>query len=361
MKYSKFISSAIIASIFAIFLTLGVVMVHADTTNGDDDSSQQPAVTPSSASTTITNGDDDSSQQPAVTPSSASTTITNGGDDTNPPITNTGGSSIGATTTISNGDDDTNPPITNTGGSSNSSTSTISNGGDDTNGTVATSTPPIVTPPVVTPPNGGGGSTGSSGSFSGGSYSSGGSSVIPLVLSSTNGTTTPNFTCPLISSYMKLGENNNSADVAKLKAFLNNSLGTNLTVNGIFDQQTENAVEAFQSKYFSQVMGPWGAKITSGQVYITTQKMINELACKQAFTLSPSDLAIINAYKSQQIENGQNIGIPASTDQNASTTTNPDIGLNGTSSNANVASVGGFVPAWNNFWASVWKGITRVF
>jgi peptidoglycan hydrolase-like protein with peptidoglycan-binding domain len=94
--------------------------------------------------------------------------------------------------------------------------------------------------------------------------------------------------------------------VAKLQAFLKDSQGLNVTVNGIFDQQTYNAVKDFQQKYLSDVMGPWGSTQTSGYVYITTEKKINELACNTSLTLSPEELTIINAYKSQQGQNGSN-------------------------------------------------------
>src|ERR1035437_9621368 len=74
--------------------------------------------------------------------------------------------------------------------------------------------PTPTTPPVIT---GGGG---------GGSSSSGGSSSVPLLaLSSTNGTTTPIITCPLITTYMQFGGNNNPTDVAKLQPFLKDSQG----------------------------------------------------------------------------------------------------------------------------------------
>src|ERR1035437_1830211 len=209
--------------------------------------------------------------------------------------------------------------------------------------------PTPTTPPVIT---GGGG---------GGSSSSGGSSSVPLLaLSSTNGTTTPIITCPLITTYMQFGGNNNPTDVAKLQAFLKDSQGLDVAVNGIFDQRMENAVRAFQSKYMSQIMGPWGATQSSGYVYITTLKKVNEIACKTPLTLSPSELAIINAFKiNQQIQNGQTtpgtLIIPGTI--NSSTT--PLIGQNGTSSNPIVAAVGGFANAWNNFWNSIWNRIFK--
>jgi hypothetical protein len=168
---------------------------------------------------------------------------------------------------------------------------------------------------------------------------------------------------------MKFGGNNNPADVAKFQAFLKDTQGQNVTVNGTFDQQTENAVRAFQSKYMSQIMGPWGASQSSGYVYITTLKKVNELACNTSLTLSPAETAIVNAYKNQQNQNVApasvgpttpgSIVIPGTINTtvapNASTTntvasTSPDIGQSNAGAAANTAAVvnaTGFQKFWN--------------
>jgi hypothetical protein len=120
-------------------------------------------------------------------------------------------------------------------------------------------------------------------------------------------------------------------------------------------------------------MGPWGATQPSGYVYITTLKKVNEIACNTSLALNPAETAIINAYKNSQTV-GANAGqtapgtivvpgtlnIPGTTNT-GTTPLNPIVGQNGTSSNANVAAVGSFAGAWNNFWGSVWKGITKIF
>ncbi|MEI6305112.1 MAG: peptidoglycan-binding domain-containing protein [Candidatus Taylorbacteria bacterium] len=138
---------------------------------------------------------------------------------------------------------------------------------------------PAVTPSVVT---GGGSSSGSSGSYS--------------LLSFTSGTSS----CPLITSYLKFGANNNASEVAKLQSFLKNTQGINVIVNGIFDLQTENAVKIFQSRYFSDIMGPWSSQSVTGNMYITTKNKINQIACSKPFALSAAELAVINAYRNRQ-------------------------------------------------------------
>jgi len=221
----------------------------------------------------------------------------------------------------------------------------------DTSGNSASTTFDVIvagasTSPTTPTTSGGGGSTSYGGS---GSFSSGGSSIVPLALAS-GATTTMNY-CPLLTSYLKLGANNDSSQVSKLQAFLKSSQGLNVTVNGIFDLQTENAVKDFQSKFLSQIMGPWGATQPSGKVYITTEKKINELACNTPLTLSLADLAIINAYKNQQNQAGvtgsATVGpvapgtsaSPSIPNNSGTTTLNPDIGQNNTGASANTATV----------------------
>jgi hypothetical protein len=227
--------------------------------------------------------------------------------------------------------------------------------------TSQSTTTPTSTPAIQTINYGGGSSSSSSGS-----------SINPLVSSATTTATTTIDSCPLLTSYLQFGPNNDASQVSKLQAFLQESQGLNVDINGIFDQQTLNAVKAFQQKYLSDIMGPWGATHPSGYVYITTEKKINELACNASLTFSPAELAIINAYKNQQGQNGSNnatgIAVPSNGAANSTTTPNasttpltPIIGQNGAGASTNVAAVGGFAPAWNNFWGSVWNHIVKAF
>jgi peptidoglycan hydrolase-like protein with peptidoglycan-binding domain len=144
---------------------------------------------------------------------------------------------------------------------------------------------------------------------------------------------------------MQFGANNNGTQVALLQAFLKNSQGFDVNVTGIFDAQTLAAVRAFQTKYLADTMGPWGANQSSGYVYITTTKKINEIACNSPLTLSAADMVIINAYKNAQTggtvgTNNGGVG-PAVPALNASTTPlAPQVGVNTTGGNANTAAVG---------------------
>ncbi|MFA6554024.1 MAG: peptidoglycan-binding domain-containing protein [Candidatus Paceibacterota bacterium] len=155
---------------------------------------------------------------------------------------------------------------------------------------------------TANPPTGGSGSTaapaGSTGGGStGGSTGSSGSSGSSSGRSSSGGGRSFNPYCTLITSYMKLGANNDSAQVTKLQNFLKNTEKLDVDVNGIFDTKTETAVKSFQNKYSAETMGPWGVKEGNGNVFMTTVKKINQIACNQPLTLNPSELAIINSYR----------------------------------------------------------------
>lgn len=148
--------------------------------------------------------------------------------------------------------------------------------GDDTSTAVSPTPTPTPTP---TPNN-----------SSGSNYSSSGGRTNSAYM----------YGCPLITTYMKYGANNNVAEVTKLQNFLKNVEKLDVDVNGTFDKKTENAVIAFQNKYSTVTMGPWGANIGTGYVYITTVKQINKIACNQPLSLSVSELATINSFKNKR-------------------------------------------------------------
>jgi hypothetical protein len=355
--------------------------------NGNSSGATAPDASGQGVGGADTNGNSSDSSVPTASGQNTGGADTASLSDTTPPVisamdnisTSTDGTSVIVNYTSPSATDAVDGPVTSvcvpeSGSSFNVGTTQVTcTATDAANNSASTTFDVIVTNnPVTEKPSpyisSGGGVSPSSRS---GSYSSGGSSIIPLLaLSSTNGTTTPILTCPLITTYMKFGGINNPTDVAKLQVFLKNSQGLDVTVNGIFDQQMENAVRAFQSKYMSQIMGPWGATQSSGYVYITTLKKVNEIACNTPLTLNLGELTIINAYKNQQIQNGQTtpgtliipgtLNIPGTTNTGTTAPT-PLIGQNGTSSNANVAAVGSFAGTWNNFWGSVWKSITKIF
>jgi hypothetical protein len=104
--------------------------------------------------------------------------------------------------------------------------------------------------------------------------------------------------CNYLNNYLRMGDNNNPLEVVKLQEFLKDYEGfTNLQVNGVFDQATFDAVSAFQEKYKDEVLTPWGVNVTTGYVYYTTQKKINEIYCEKEFPLNQTQLSEINNFK----------------------------------------------------------------
>jgi hypothetical protein len=122
--------------------------------------------------------------------------------------------------------------------------------------------------------------TNSGGGLSGGGSMGGGGSLGGQVL----GASTDMCGTPLLKTYLRMGKQNDSGEVALLQIFLNKELGLTLPVTGEFGADTRLAVEQFQVKYADEVLAPWvpfglTSNTPTGYVYKTTQRMINKLHC----------------------------------------------------------------------------------
>lgn len=89
-----------------------------------------------------------------------------------------------------------------------------------------------------------------------------------------------------ITSYIKLGAQNDSANVMRLQTFLNEYLKLALVVDGIYGPKTFAAVKQFQIKEAGEVLNPWIGvtikdKIGTGWVYKTTKRWINMIKCPE--------------------------------------------------------------------------------
>jgi len=105
--------------------------------------------------------------------------------------------------------------------------------------------------------------------------------------------------CTYLEDYLRLGGDNDPDEVTKLQTFLRDFEGfTELEVTGIFDQTTFDAVSAFQERYGDEVLTPWGLPSTTGYVYYTTQKKVNEIYCQSAFPLTDTQQNEINSFSS---------------------------------------------------------------
>ena len=243
------------------------IRVGERATNGDDDTTGNPPSTGGTNTGNVGNGDDDLPGTPPSTGGTNTGGTTNGDDDNSvPPENNTGN--------VGNGDDDL-PGDTH--GNDNGNTT---NGDDDVAGTPQQSeeTPTVVQQSFRT--------------------SSGGSSPSPKKLISNSLPSLADIgSCSYINDYLSIKSNNNPTEVTKLQIFLVNTEEMNISVNGIFDQNTFDAVKAFQTKYLDEVMLPWGLQTATGVVSYTTKKKINEIYCKTTFSLTPEQLAAIERYR----------------------------------------------------------------
>jgi hypothetical protein len=105
--------------------------------------------------------------------------------------------------------------------------------------------------------------------------------------------------CLYLKDYMRIDfTNNDPVEVMKLQAFLINFEGaSNVSINGVFDQSTFDAVSAFQTKYQSDILAPWGETAPTGYVYILTLKKINEIYCQHAFPINDAQAHEIDAFR----------------------------------------------------------------
>ena len=100
--------------------------------------------------------------------------------------------------------------------------------------------------------------------------------------------------CPFLTTYMRIGQSNDVAEVTKLQEFLNSELGIMLPATGFFGQLTHDAVNAFQLKYKDSVLLPWveaglmeSKEVPTGYVYKTTLHTINKIVCPDMDVAKP--------------------------------------------------------------------------
>ncbi|MCK4918998.1 MAG: DUF5011 domain-containing protein [Candidatus Pacebacteria bacterium] len=112
----------------------------------------------------------------------------------------------------------------------------------------------------------------------------------------------PEQPCNYLLEYIKLGTDNNPVEVKKLETFLNVFEGENLAVNGIYEQVDFDAVSRFQEKYLDLVLSPWSHNSSTGYVYITTKKRINEIYCQKEFPLTSEQESEVSSFSSRFLD-----------------------------------------------------------
>lgn len=151
------------------------------------------------------------------------------------------------------------------------------------------------------PSSGGGGGGGGGGSAIASQVAPGlvlGTSTAPYVA--------PHESCDqYLWDFIREGRNNNSEQVKRLQYVLIQFEGANIPMSGVYDAATLAAVHAFQTKYAAQILTPWGIGESTGFVYLTTRKQINEIYCKgtNQFPLTPAEQAIIDKARVMSHDN----------------------------------------------------------
>src|SRR3989344_1446199 len=176
---------------------------------------------------------------------------------------------------------------------------------------------------VITITSDGGGGGGGEGGGGGGGGGGGSSSAPPPTL--------PTDECFYLREYMRRDFNNDPLEVLKLQAFLINFEGhQNVSLTGVFDQATFEAVSAFQMKYFNDILEPWGHTGPTGYVYILTLKKINEIYCQRIYPLNQAQINEIVTFRALlESLRTQEVNVEAKEEVGTSTTTHPLIPIVG--------------------------------
>lgn len=157
--------------------------------------------------------------------------------------------------------------------------------------------PPTNPSPADGSSQAGSGSSGGGGGGGGGGGS--GSTGLVLGAATTSAPLSPPIPQALcdryLTAFIRFNFKNDTEQVKRLQMVLRDVEGAPVNVNGAYDAATLAAVHAFQMKYASDILAPWGARAPTGFVYLTTRKKINELYCRNArrFDLTAQELATI--------------------------------------------------------------------
>ncbi|MFZ2620981.1 MAG: immunoglobulin-like domain-containing protein [Minisyncoccia bacterium] len=104
--------------------------------------------------------------------------------------------------------------------------------------------------------------------------------------------------CYYLFDYLRADFKNNPIEVTKLQVFLRDLEGfKDIKITGVYDEQTIVAVDAFQARYASDILTPWGHDKPTGYTYILTKKKVNEIYCKTAFPITPLQQTEIDNYR----------------------------------------------------------------
>jgi len=154
-----------------------------------------------------------------------------------------------------------------------------------------------------------------------------------------------------LNEYMGVNVKNNPAEVLKLQYFLKKYEKLDVDINGIFDQKTLDAVNAFQNRYAEDVLKKsWGINFSTGVVFITTKTKINDIVCNAQTDFAKIKLPRIITATSTFIEPDTT---PPETILESEVGLKPDIIVND-----NIAAAAKSIPMrFFDFLKSIWQTI----
>ena len=166
---------------------------------------------------------------------------------------------------------------------------------------------------------------------------------------------------PYLLKYIKLGADNDPEEVKKLESFLNEQLGLDLPIDGVYDQRDYEAVKQFQLLMKDKILAPWveigclpNVDTQTGYVYKTTQWAINNMFCPipqpdlsdetchgQIVGLGHQTTEVLGASTSNSTTTSEPTTEPNTLETTVSPTTNPNHSLNWVWYLVGLALVGG--------------------
>ena len=154
----------------------------------------------------------------------------------------------------------------------------------------------LVPTPAPAPSTGGGGNGPISGSFLGAF----GGQVLGISTTSAPGTQ-PAGCSTYLTGFMRPGQKNDPEQVRRLQYILAVIEKMDVPQDGVYGPKTIAAVNAFQVKYASRILTPWGLTKPTGNVYLTTRRVLNEVYCNGAslFPLTAEEQAVLDAYRAR--------------------------------------------------------------
>lgn len=118
-----------------------------------------------------------------------------------------------------------------------------------------------------------------------------------------------------LTAFIRPGAKNDSEQVKKMQKVLHDVEGAGVEENGLYDGPTLAAVHAFQTKYAQEILTPWGIDRSTGFVYLTTRKKINELFCSiRQFPLTDDEQQVVTKSKLAMLDMADYKEVPPSLD-----------------------------------------------